>query len=525
MADSDVEHRMDHIVVVMFENRSFDNLLGYLYAPGEVPSFEGVGGRTLTNPIPKYAPDADRSIVAVHPAKDLLAPDADPGEEYPHVNTQLYGTVDPGDNQFKLPEAMQAPYNAPGDPSRNPTMDGFVTDYINTFRASVGRLPKYDEYAQIMGCHTPAQLPVLSKLARSFACFDHWFCDVPSQTYTNRSFFHAGTASGMVLNTPPGAFPLGNTAETIFDRLEAARVSWRVYFDPMQLVSATGLIHAPRLKPYFATRFASIRQFYEDAKRGTLPAYAFIEPCMIPPHTDMHPPGFASLRRFFLISPLSPILGGERLLAGIYEAVRTSSTPSGSNFKNTLLLVTFDEHGGTYDHVPPPRVAPPDPSAPVGQMGFKFDRLGLRVPTLAISAWVDGRTVVSTEFRSTSVIRTLRERWSLGGPLTQRDATAPDIGPILTRETPRAPEEWPSVHAPSQPVRWMLESVLAHGRPLAPLGMHLLGAAIAYEARETAHESVVEVDRVSPRKARRHVRRLRAATFPGATMYRKRPVR
>ncbi len=520
MADPDVEHRMDHIVVVMFENRSFDNLLGYLYAPGEVPSFDGVRGRNLTNPIPEYAPDADRGVVAVHPAENMGTPDPDPGEEYPHVSTQLYGTVDPGDNRFKDPDEMQAPYNAPSDPAREPTMDGFVTDYVNAFRAKMGRLPQYDEYAQIIGCHTPDQLPVLSTLAKGFACFDHWFCEVPSQTYTNRSFFHAATASGMVLNSPPGSFPLHNDAETIFDRLEVAKLSWRIYIDPIQLVSATGLIHSPRLAPYFATHFSSIGDFYEHARQGKLPAYAFIEPCMIPPHTDMHPPGTARLRRFFLIPPPSPLLGGERLLANVYNAVRTASTPGGSNFQNTLLIVTFDEHGGTYDHVPPPRAPPPDPSAPVGQMGFKFDRSGVRIPTLAISAWIDSRTVVNQEFRSTSVIRTLRERWSLGRPLTQRDAAAADIAPILTRDTPRASEDWPDVKARSQPLRTFVDSILSHARPLAPLGRHLMGSALAYEGRQTGAGPAIDVDQATRRQALRHVRNLKAAAFPGVTRQR-----
>jgi len=521
MADSEREHRMDHVVVVMFENRSFDNLLGYLYRPGEVPSFEGVAGRNLTNPIPEYAPDADRGVVPVHPAEDMNMPDPDPGEEHPHINTQLYGTVEPADNRFSHVGDMKSPHNAPMDPTHEPTMEGFVADYINTFRAEMGRLPRYPEYAQIMACHTPEHVPVLSSIAKGFACFDHWFCEVPSQTYTNRSFFHAATASGMLLNSPPGNFPKLNDAETIFNRLEAAGVSWRVYFHPMQCVSATGLIHARQLAPYFPTHFSSIDRFYLDAMRGTLPAYAFIEPCMVPPHSDMHPPGYARLRRNFLIPSPSPLSGGERLLAHIYEAIRTSSTADGSNFKNTLLLITFDEHGGTYDHVPPPRVAPPDASAAAGEMGFKFDRSGVRVPTLAISAWIDPRTVVSREFRSTSVIRTLRGRWSLGAPLTRRDATAADIAPILTRETPRAQEDWPKVQVESRRVRTLLGSLLARGLPLSLLGTHLLGSALAFDALQAGREPAIDVNRVARRKALRYVRRLKAAAFPEAAKRRR----
>jgi phospholipase C len=108
-------------------------------------------------------------------------------------------------------------------------------------------------------------------------------------------------------------------------------------------------------------------------------------------------------------------------------------------------MVNFDEHGGTYDHVPPPPVPPPDPAAPVGQMGFTFNRSGVRVPAIAISPWIPERTVVNDEYRHTSVIRALRERWSLGAPLTARDAIARDIAPILSLDDPRAPEDWPDV--------------------------------------------------------------------------------
>jgi phospholipase C len=108
-------------------------------------------------------------------------------------------------------------------------------------------------------------------------------------------------------------------------------------------------------------------------------------------------------------------------------------------------MVNFDEHGGTYDHVAPPAAAPPDPAAAAGQMGFTFNRSGIRVPAIAISPWTAERTVVNDEYRHTSIIRTLRERWSLGAPLTGRDATARDIAPILSLDSPRSPEDWPDV--------------------------------------------------------------------------------
>jgi phospholipase C len=521
MTDPGRDHRLDHIVVVMFENRSFDNLLGYLYQPGEVERFEGVLGRDLSNPIPAYARDADRGSVSMHVARILDTPDPDPGEEHPHTNTQFFGTVSPPGNQFKAAEKMEAPFNAPPDPATEPTMNGFVTDYINSFRSERGRLPRYEEYEQIMTGFVPEQLPVFSALAKGFACFDHWFCEVPTQTFPNRSFFHAASSSGFVVNHPYENFPLHNDAETVFERLEAAGISWRVYFDPAQMVSITGLIHASRLERFFPTHFVSIDDFYLDAARGTLPAYSFIEPSLVPPHTDMHPPGDARTRRYlFFIPRPAAIRGGEALLAKVYDAVRTSETPTGSNFQNTLLLVTFDEHGGTYDHVPPPRVPPPDRAAPAGQMGFRFDRSGVRIPTLAISAWIDRGTVVDQEFRSTSVIRTLRERWALGGPLTQRDAVAADIAPVLSRKTPRPVTDWPIVDGGPLPKRPGFLSKLV--RPLPTLGRHLFAAALAYEIHKTGGGSSVDFSRTSSWGAFRRARGFKVAKFPRAAARRPR---
>jgi phospholipase C len=111
--------------------------------------------------------------------------------------------IDPPGNRGISYAKTVAPYNAPADVNARPTMDGFVVDYISTFTSEMGRQPTYEEYSQIMTGHTPEQVPVTSALARGFATFDHWFCEVPSQTFTNRSFFHAGTASGYVVNTSP----------------------------------------------------------------------------------------------------------------------------------------------------------------------------------------------------------------------------------------------------------------------------------------------------------------------------------
>lgn len=484
-ADSVSKGRMDHLVVVMFENRSFDNLLGYLYSPAERPGFEGVTGRVLSNPTPQLLLGTAPASISVHPSRSFAAPYPDPGEEYPHVNTQLFGTVLPESNRFLGADDMSAPYNLADPPGAPPPMSGFVQDYVDTFRWSMGRLPDEREYSQIMACYTPDQVPVLSGLAKGFACFDHWFCEVPSQTYPNRSFFHAATSSGFVLNgSPPGKFAIHNTAPTIFERLEASSVSWKIYFDPAQILPATALIHASRLLPRFADRFHAMDEFYDDARRGTLPNYAFIEPNMFHPHTDMHPHSGARLAEGLHLPAPETLLGGEQLLARVYGAVRGASASAGSGWRNTVLLVTFDEHGGTFDHVPPPSALPPD--ATPGEQGFRFDRLGVRIPTLVISPWVPAGTVVSGVYRSTSVIRTLRDYWGLGGPLTARDADAPSLLTLLSAANPREPESWPSAQPRSPTILEEAESLAgrligAAGLRMEGLERDMLGDALALE--------------------------------------------
>ncbi|WP_405623629.1 alkaline phosphatase family protein [Streptomyces sp. NBC_00076] len=176
MASRSRDHALDHVVVVVFENRSLDNMLGRLYGPQDGKAFEGVVGKDLTNPIPEWAEHgADREVVPYTVATDMDSPNPDTGEEYWHANTQLFNIIDEH-NRFKVGEEVTAPYNAP-EPGRMPSMDGFVTDYVSTLTAELGRQPTYEEYAQVMTGFTPDQIPVLSGLARAFGVFDHWFSE------------------------------------------------------------------------------------------------------------------------------------------------------------------------------------------------------------------------------------------------------------------------------------------------------------------------------------------------------------
>ncbi|MFD4420199.1 alkaline phosphatase family protein [Agromyces sp. NPDC058484] len=483
----------DHLVVVMAENRSFDNLLGWLYAPDDLPNgaqFDGLAFGDYANAAP------DGTLIPAHVYDEgttdeiMGRPNPDPGEEYPHVNTQLFGTVDPPTNAELFVEHMQAPYNAP-PPNTEATMSGFVTDYIVNFeRLKKGTAPTPEEYRQIMGSFSPEMLPVLSTLAKNFAVYDHWHCAVPSQTFCNRSFFHASTSHGFVTNKHGGGYDKWLDAEaspTIFNRLEEAGLTWRVYYDDLQLVSFTGVLHAPVLQKYWRTeRFATMQQFYDDVRTGNLPGYAFIEPRMTYNHNDFHPP-FGKLRESdvdgmeVVDSAVSDVRAGEALIHDIYEAIRRSASPDGSNALNTMLLLTFDEHGGTYDHVPPPPATPPHAES-TGEMGFEFDRLGCRVPAIAVSAYTQAGTVINDEMHHGSVIATLSRLHGLK-PLTRRDAGANDMFNAVNLTRPRQPITWPHTtpqFLPPNPQASAPHPAHAHrDKPLSPPARGLLGLLLA----------------------------------------------
>ena len=252
------EPGFDHVVVLMGENRSFDNLLGWLYTPEDLPegeTFDGLAFGDYAN----VAPNGERVAAHVYDGKTeeiMGRPNPDPGEEFPHVNTQLFGVVDPPSNATSQVGDMREPFNAPPSGSE-PKLDGFIHDYWNNIkRLRAGAEPTMEEARHIMGSFSPDHLPVLSTLAREFAVFDAWFAAVPSQTYCNRSFFHASTSHGYVTNKHGGGYDKwldAHETPTIFNRLEEAGVSWKIYFDELQLVSLTGVMHAPVLEKYWRT--------------------------------------------------------------------------------------------------------------------------------------------------------------------------------------------------------------------------------------------------------------------------------
>ncbi|PWK03940.1 alkaline phosphatase family protein [Tumebacillus permanentifrigoris] len=414
--------KFDHVVVLMMENRSFDNMAGWLYPKGKAPRgqvFDWVDGKRLSNPIPKNASDAWRKEVPVGRGSQDLAPTTDPGEEFRHINRQLYGTPTP-------------------QPGRRAEMKGFVQDYIEVLREEDVEAT-YQAYKTIMDGFTPQQVPVISTLAKQYGVCDRWFCSVPSQTWTNRSFFHAATSAGLVNNWPYINW-LQNDTDTIFNRLSEAGLSWGVYYDKATVASLTMLIHFRKLAGHWNTNFHFMERFYSDAAKGTLPHYTFIEPRFNNwggQRNDQHPP--------------YSVAQGEQLIYDVYQALR-----KGKNWERTLFLITYDEHGGCYDHVPPPATTPPEKKASAGQEGFHFDRLGVRVCTVVVSPYIEPGTVFRAKntdghevpLEHASMIKTLTSRWNLR-PLTERDKQAVDIGQVLSLAKPRVDD--PFIPKPQVP--------------------------------------------------------------------------
>ena len=380
--------QIDHVVVLMLENRSFDCMLGRLYPPS--PGFDGLAGNESNL-------DANGTAVGVwnSPGADSVTmsiPTPDPGELWVDINIQLFGSAN---------VAIPAPAA---------TMSGFAQNYMAQPHNGAGP----NDPKNVMHYFSPEQVPVISKLARQFAVCDRWFASAPCQTWPNRFFVHTATAGGYENNSPVH-FPY--TMKTIYNRVQnVATLDWKIYFnDIAQSKTLT------ELWP-LADRFRFYEEFKRDAAEGELPSYSFIEPRYFSDWSmpsDQHPPHVVTL--------------GEQLIADVYNTVR-----NGKAWTKTLLVIIYDEHGGCYDHVPPPAAVPP---SPIASAPFNFDRYGVRVPAVIVSPYIQQGTVLralgATPYDHTSVIATLRRRFpELGPPLTQRDAVAPDLGTVLTLQDP-----------------------------------------------------------------------------------------
>src|ERR1700722_19600384 len=405
---------INHIVVLMLENRSFDHMLGLLYsASGNVSRagqpFDGLTG-TESNPGSDGLPVAVFPIAAAEPNAYFM-PGADPGEGYAATNSQLFGST-----------------TAPVPPVA--TNNGFVTDFSYTlgWEAPEGwSIIAGTTANDIMGVFPPAMLPVLSGPASGFAVCDYWFGSVPTETLPNRAFVNAGTSQGHMTDSA-----VKYTCQSIYGLLSSNNVSWNIYgYDEPALTRAdyTDLLDADD------SHFGLFTDFQTAAANGTLAAYTFLEPSWDASGNSQHPNYDVAL--------------GEQLIHDVYYALF-----NGPNWNETLLIITYDEHGGCYDHVPPPLGAtPPDDSA--GEYGFDFTRFGPRVPTVLVSPLIPAGTVFrvaegTTPLDHTSILKTIENRWAIP-TLTARDAAAQDVGAVLTLTTPRTDDPLAGVTVPVAP--------------------------------------------------------------------------
>lgn len=403
---------VQHIVVLMLENRSFDHMLGFLYAGSGNKSPQGHPFEGLTGN--EFNLDSKGKKVPVFKIESSMKnayfmPGSDPGEGYSATNSQLFGTT-----------------TAPANPVA--TNGGFLSDNEYTlgwqakdpsWHVLPGTVPQ-----NIMGMFTPQMLPVLSALARSYAVCDHWYASVPTETLPNRAFANAATSQGHMDDKTKTY-----TSTSIFGLLSKHGVSWAIY----------GYTQPPLTRQNFPdttdadeSHFGLFTDFQKAAAAGKLPSYTFLEPSWSSTGNSQH--------------PNNDVAPGEQLMHDVYYAVR-----NGKAWNNTLLIITYDEHGGCYDHVPPPLGAtPPDNS--VGEFGFDFKRFGVRVPAVLISPLIAPGTVFNVPAGSmpidhTSILKTIETRWNVPA-LTARDAAAPHLGAVLTLAKPRTDDALKGVKVP-----------------------------------------------------------------------------
>jgi phospholipase C len=299
--------------------------------------------------------------------------------------------------------------------SGQPLNNGFVASYSRQ-KDEDGNLLGPTGGRRIMCCLDPKLLPVHSALARNFLVCDHWFSSVPGPTWPNRFFVHTATAAGhdespTTLQIIGANLGLRRYAmRTIYENLMDQGKTWKIYLHDVAQSFALTNLHP------FMDRFQPVEpqptkatSFLQDVAAGTLPNYSFIEPRYfgLPglPANDQHPPH--DLRQ------------GEKLIATVYDALRGNPAV----WRQCLFVLLYDEHGGYYDHVPPPTTVSPD-GIPSPTTGFDFTRLGVRVPAILVSPWLPKGQVDQRVYDHTSLLATVKELFGLPGFLTRRDAAA-----------------------------------------------------------------------------------------------------
>ena len=414
MANSDFP-LISHVFVLMLENHSFDHLLG----------FSGISGNDAEtgNPTTINGLSGDESNTydgQPYPATrqaDYSMP-IDPGHEFLDTLWQLSG-----ENQPYVPANGYPPINNAG----------FVDNYVNSLTPDEGKAP--DNYLGIMRCFLPEQLPVLNALATSFAVCDNWFSSLPGPTWPNRFFVHAGSSGGLD-HSPTTAEILawenlgGMDFEngTVFDQLKTKFTNgYRLYRGNNFL--SDNFPNVAALKGISSLDCHPVSDLKNDLNSaGYDYVYTFIEPSYGDVLNNTYKGGTSQ-------HPLDDANGGEALIKQVYEAIRNSPL-----WEKSLLIVTWDEHGGFYDHVAPPAaISPGDPTIheTMNSFGFDFKQYGVRVPAVIVSPLVPEGTIDHRLYDHSSVPKTLQDLFSLD-PMTDRDRNANSLLPLLLLlETPR----------------------------------------------------------------------------------------
>ena len=388
--------KIKRLVVLMMENRSFDHMFGRMMSSGYP-----IDGLTGSESNPDSAEQATPVSFDAKLSGDLTP---DPGHHFADVNLQIFG-------------------NAQGVPDGGPLMKGFVESY-HTHTHDVAKSRR------IMKCFSPDKIPVLTTLAKQYAICDRWFSSVPGPTLPNRAYIHSATSIGRVDMSPIWK----DAAETIYERLDKSGLTAKIYYhDWTMAMTFQRLINAQ------GKYFGLYDDFERACKLGTLPAYSLIEPRYY--DTDSGASVFEASDQH----PDHSVAAGERLIRNVYQAIRKNQQV----WESTILLITYDEHGGLYDHVTPPATINPDGKnasnpgenqAP-GLPPFEFKRLGIRVPAVVVSPYIEQGTIDKTQYDHTSTIATARKLF-LGSSwqstfLTLRDQTANTFEGLLTRSSPR----------------------------------------------------------------------------------------
>jgi phospholipase C len=393
-------HQIQHVFVLMLENQSFDHMLGFSGLTGTDAS---TGATTKINGLSGTESNAFHGqTFSVSPGAPDRMP-ADPGHEFSNVLVQLCGQ----EASYPFGGAYPAINNS-----------GYIASYVGSGGGSSPGV--------LMDCYSPTQLPVLHALAAEFVVCDNWHSSMPGPTWPNRMFIHAASSSG--LDHSPAIEEIADWETlagfsfqngTIFDALQKKGVTRRLYGgDDFPMVSALKGIHLDDIRPY--------SHFAGDLEQATYPfGYVFIEPSYDVANdyrngTSQH--------------PLADVNRGEALIKATYEAIRGSAI-----WDSSLLIITWDEHGGFYDHtIPGDAVAPGDtsPESSHNNSGFTFEKYGPRVAALIISPLIPRNLIDHRVYDHASVPATLETLFGLS-PLTKRDAAANRLGSLLTLAIPR----------------------------------------------------------------------------------------